>query len=162
MLCNFHAACCRNQCGCGGNVKAVCIVPAGSYDLEQLHICLHFCRVIAHRCRTACDLVRGLCPCALGGKRCQKCRILRRCCLTVHNLVHNRISLIIGEILFVYNFYNRLFDHRLSLLYMNKIFKHFLSIRCQNGFRVELHPVNGISLMLHCHDLTVRRYRCNL
>ena len=72
-------------------------------------------RMLSHRFCTAGDLIDRLRPCALRRERRKKGRILRRCGLAVHDLIHHGICFFIAEVAFSYNFLDRFFDHNWGL-----------------------------------------------
>ena len=92
----FHAACCRNQCRRCGNIEALCIISTGSYDFKNVHAGIYLCGMITHGCCTSCNFIGCLSFGTFGRQCCQKSRILRRCCLSTHNLIHYLISFIIA------------------------------------------------------------------
>ena len=111
VLCDLGPARCRDQCGRCGDIEAVRAVAASADDLQQIHPGLHTDGVIPHGSGTACNLIGCFRSGALCGKRGEECRILRGACFAAHNLVHDCVRLIKAQVLFVYNFYDAVFDH---------------------------------------------------
>ena len=72
--------------------------------------------MLSHRFCTAGDLIDRLRPRALRRERRKKGRILRRCGLAVHDLIHHGIGFFIAEVAFSYNFLDRFFNHNRFLL----------------------------------------------
>ena len=111
MLCDLGSARRRDQCGRCGDIEAVRAVAASADDLQQVHPGFHAGGVIPHGRGAACDLIGCFRSGALCGKRGEECRILRGACFAAHDLVHDCVRLIKAQVLFVYNFYDAVFDH---------------------------------------------------
>ena len=86
-------------------------VSAGTDDFKYLHAGFHFYGTIPHGGGAAGDLIDRLGLGALGGEGRQKGRVLGGGGLAAHDLVHHGVGLIVGQVLFAHDLYNRFFDH---------------------------------------------------
>ena len=134
MLSNLHAASCCHQCGGGGNIEAVGVVATGAHDFKDIHASFAFGGVVTHGSSAASDFISGFGGSALSGKSCQKSRILRGSGLTAHYLVNYCIGLVIGQILFSYDFYNCFLNHVYLSLIKNSNFYIFQLDQCPAFF----------------------------
>ena len=94
---------------------------------------LHMQRMIAHRCRTAGDLVDRFGLGALGGERREEGSVLRRGGFAVHDLIHDIIGFVIGQVFFINNLFNCICDHFRFLLFCGRLC--FRLCRFDFGFR---------------------------
>ena len=134
VLGHLHAACRRHQAGGGGDIEAVGVVAAGAHDLKDLHARVHLGGVVPHGGGAAGDLVGGLRPGALGGEGRQERGVLGGSGLAAHDLVHDGVGLVVGQVLLVDDLYNGFLDHILSL---QEIFQDLTAHGRENGLRGE-------------------------
>ena len=124
VLGHLHAARGRYQGGSSGNIKTVGVVTAGPYDLKYIHAGIDPGGVIAHGRRAARDLILCLSSGALGRQGRQKRGILGRCRLSAHDLIHDIIRFLIGQIFLAYDFDDCFFDHTLLLRSFGQTARH--------------------------------------
>ena len=129
------------------------VVAAGAYDFKDVHAGIDLDSVFPHGGSAACNFVGGLGAGALGGKRGQERGVLGGGGLAAHDLVHHSVGFVVGQVLFIHDLDNSFFDHRSNLLY--KIPQHRFAVGCHDGFRMELHAVDGVNFVLHRHDLAL-------
>ena len=87
-------------------------VAAGPHNLQHLHAGVgHRNGPFPHGGGAAGDLVGGLRPGALGGQRRQERGVLGGGGLAAHDLVHDSIGLVIGQVLFADDFHDCFLNH---------------------------------------------------
>ena len=119
----------------GGDVEALRPVPAGADDLYNIHAGVHFRGVVPHGGGAAGDLVDRLGLGALGGEGRQKGRVLGGGGLAAHDLVHDGVGLVVGQVLFAHDLYNGFFDHACAPSLLSAI--KFFSISLPLGVRMD-------------------------
>ena len=90
------------------------VITAGADDFQYIHVVGYLQGVVTHGSRTAGNFVNGFGFGALCGEGCKKCGILGGTGFAAHDFIHDAVRLIIGQILFVNNFYNSFFNHNVS------------------------------------------------
>ena len=126
------------------------VVPASPHDLKDLHARVHLGGVGAHGGGAAGDLVGGLRPGALGGQGGQEGGVLGGGGLAAHDLVHDGVGLVIGQVLLADDLYNGFLNHGLSL---QEVSQDLIAHGCENGLGVELQSIDGTVPVLHRHHL---------
>ena len=111
VLGDLHPAGRRHQRRGRRDIEAVGVVTAGADNFKNIHACIDLYGMVAHGSGTARDLIRGLGLGALGRKRRQKSSVLGRGRLPAHDLIHDRVGLLVGQILLADDFYNSFLDH---------------------------------------------------
>ena len=87
------------------------VVAAGTHDLKDVHAGLHLGGVVAHGGGAACNFIGGFRLGALGGKRRKEGRVLGGRGLAAHDLVHDSVGFVVGQILLIDDLYNGFLDH---------------------------------------------------
>lgn len=88
----------------GGLLRGGNAIAAGAHDIQYLKAgMLHRGGVVPHGGGTAGNFINRFGLGAFGGKRRQERRVLGGACLPAHDLVHDLIGFVIGQVLFMNN-----------------------------------------------------------
>ena len=112
VLCDLHARSRTDERGGGGDVEGVRPVAARAHDLEHVHARMLDGRgELSHGLGASAYLVDGLGLRALGRECCQKRRVLGGGGLTLHDLMHYGIRLVVGEVFLHHDLLDGFLDH---------------------------------------------------